>query len=414
VVPVQRSGVKLTVNSTKHTDDDNPAAVLYGVRDLRLQQRPVPRLGSDEVLVEIRAVGVCGSDVHYYEHGRIGDFVVDAPLVLGHESSGVIVAIGRDAGHRTVGERVALEPGVPCGRCEQCRHGRYNLCPDVRFFATPPVDGTLTRFVAINSDFAHPLPAELSDDAGAMIEPLSVALWANRKAGTAPGARVLVTGAGPIGLLCALVAQASGAADVTLVDVNDSRLAQATTLGVPHTAVAADPSDPADILLECTGVPSVVTEGIGVLRPAGTAVLVGMGPGATQPLPVARIQARELTITGTFRYAGTYPAAIALAAAGRIPLDRLVGARLPIDQAEQALLMGHSNPEILKTIVRFTDLGTDRAHRCPWLEKTARRLGDELHPRGDAGLLDVDLDWDVGRRVDQSVGVLDHGIVDER
>jgi L-iditol 2-dehydrogenase len=351
------------VNQANRTEDDNPAAVLHGVRDLRLQERPVPRPGPDEVLVEIRSVGVCGSDVHYYEHGRIGDFVVDAPLILGHESSGVIVAVGDGAGRRSPGERVALEPGVPCGRCEQCRRGRYNLCPDVRFFATPPIDGTLTRYVAINSDFAHPLPAELSDDAGAMIEPLSVALWANRKAGTAPGARVLVTGAGPIGVLCALVAQASGAAEVTVVDVNASRLAQATALGVPRTAGAVDPGDPADILLECTGVASAVAEGIGALRPAGTAVLVGMGAHAAQSLPVARIQARELTITGTFRYAGTYPAAIALAAAGRIPLDRLVGARLPIDQAEQALLMGRTNPEILKAIVRVTELHNARCRR---------------------------------------------------
>lgn len=344
------------MSSAEHTDADNPAAVLYGVRDLRLEQRAVPRPGPGEVLVEIRSVGVCGSDVHYYEHGRIGDFVVRAPLVLGHESSGVIVAAGPGAGHRAVGERVALEPGVPCGRCEQCRRGRYNLCPDVRFFATPPVDGTLTRYVTVSADFAHPLPAAVSDDAGAMIEPLSVALWANRKAGTAPGHHVLVTGAGPIGLLCALVAQASGATAVTLIDVNASRLTQAAALGVPRTAAAVDPGDPADILLECTGVPAVVADGIGALRPGGTAVLVGMGAQSTQPLPVAQIQARELTITGTFRYAGTYPAAIALAAAGRLPLDRVVGARLPLDQAEQALLMGHTNPGVLKTIVRVSEL----------------------------------------------------------
>jgi L-iditol 2-dehydrogenase len=386
---VERCGVELTVNaafnSATHTADDNPAAVLHGVRDLRLQQRPVPRPGPDEVLAEIRSVGVCGSDVHYYEHGRIGDFVVEAPMILGHESSGVIVAVGQNVGHRTVGERVALEPGVPCGRCEQCRSGRYNLCPDVRFFATPPIDGALTRYVTINADFAHPLPTELSDDAGAMIEPLSVGLWANRKAGTAPGARVLVTGAGPIGLLCALVAQAGGAAAVTLVDVNASRLDQASKLGVPRTAGAVDPDDPADILLECTGIASVVADGICALRPAGTAVLVGMGANPTQPLPVARVQARELTVTGTFRYAGTYPAAIALAASGRIPLDQIVGARLPIDDSEQALLMGHTNPEVLKTIVWVTELParSDAARipatTIPWgRRQPARRARAEL------------------------------------
>jgi len=335
---------------------DNPAAVLYGAGDLRLEQRPVPRPGPREVLIEIRSVGVCGSDVHYYEHGRIGDFVVAAPMILGHESSGVVRATGSAVSRLAVGQRVALEPGVPCGHCLQCRTGRYNLCPDMRFFATPPVDGTLTRYVTVSEDCAHPLPAELSDDAGAMIEPLSVAIWANRKARTAPGARVLVTGAGPIGVLCALVAAANGASSVTITDVNATRLALAANLGIGTVAAGHSLADlAADILLECTGVSSVVADGIGALQPAGIAVLVGMGAEPTQPLPVALIQARELTVTGTFRYANAYPAAIALAAAGRLPLDGLVGARLTLGQAEEALQMGRTNPGVLKTIVRVTE-----------------------------------------------------------
>ncbi len=338
-----------------HSLDDNPAAVLHGVRDLRLEQRPVPRPGPREVLIEIRSVGVCGSDVHYYEHGCIGDFVVAAPMILGHESSGVVRAVGSAVSRLEVGQRVALEPGVPCGHCQQCQTGRYNLCPDVRFFATPPVDGTLTRYVTLSEDYAHPLPAELSDDAGAMIEPLSVAIWANRKAHTAPGARVLVTGAGPIGVLCALVAQASGASGVTITDVNATRLTLAANLGIATVAAAHSLADAADILLECTGVASVVADGIGALEPAGIAVLVGMGAEAAQPLPVALIQARELTVTGTFRYANTYPAAIALAATGRVPLEDLVGARLTLEQSEEALQMGRTNPGVLKTIVRVTE-----------------------------------------------------------
>jgi L-iditol 2-dehydrogenase len=345
--------------ATSLVDDDNPAAVLFGVRDLRLEQRPVPRPGSGEVLIEIRSVGVCGSDVHYYEHGRIGDFVLEAPMILGHESSGVIRATGTSVSGLTVDQRVALEPGVPCGHCQQCRHGRYNLCPDIRFFATPPVDGTLTRYVTTSEAYAHPIPAELSDDAGAMIEPLSVAIWANRKAHTAPGAQVLVTGAGPIGVLCALVAEASGAASVTIVDVNPDRLGLASSLGIRHIAETVEAArsrlGEADILLECTGVTSVVAAGIGALQGAGIAVLVGMGAETAQLLPVARVQARELTVTGTFRYANTYPAAIALAAAGRIPLDALIGARLTLGQSEKALQMGRTSPGVLKTIVRVTE-----------------------------------------------------------
>jgi L-iditol 2-dehydrogenase len=340
---------------------ENVAAVLYGTGDLRVGPHPMPAVGPRDVLVEIRSVGVCGSDVHYYEHGRIGDFVVREPLVLGHESAGVVVDRGAEAHRHPVGQRVALEPGVPCGRCRECRLGRYNLCPDVRFFATPPVDGAFARYVAIHQDFAHPLPDSLSDDAGALIEPLSVGVWANRKAGTTVGSRVLVTGAGPIGVLAAQVAHAAGAAHVAIVDVNADRLALADRLGVDETIdgragdLAADlaTAEP-DILIECTGVAPVMSAGIHALRPAGTAVLVGMGAQSDLPLPVARIQAGEITVTGTFRYANTYPAAIGLAADGRVRLDEIVGARLPLAQAEAALRMGHTDPSVLKTIVTIS------------------------------------------------------------
>jgi L-iditol 2-dehydrogenase len=340
---------------------DNVAAVLHGTGDLRVGPHPMPELGLRDVLVEVRSVGVCGSDVHYYEHGRIGDYVVTDPLVLGHECAGVIVDHGALADRHPVGQRVALEPGVPCGRCRECRHGRYNLCPDVEFFATPPVNGALARYVAIHQDFAHPVPDELSDDAAALVEPLSVAIWANRKAGTTVGSRVLVTGAGPIGVLAAQVARAAGAGHVAIVDVNADRLARAAQLGVDQTVDARDRPDlgaiAPDILIECTGVAPVVRAGIHALRPAGTAVLVGMGADPEMPLPVARIQGRELTVTGTFRYANTYPDAIALAASGRVPLDEIVGARLPLEQAEAALRMGHTDPSVLKTVVTVTQAG---------------------------------------------------------
>jgi L-iditol 2-dehydrogenase len=293
--------------------------------------------------------------VHYYEHGRIGDFVVRAPMVLGHESSGVVVALGPEAARHAVGARVALEPGVPCGRCRECRHGRYNLCPDVVFFATPPVDGALARYVAIHEQFAHPVPDSLSDDAAALIEPLSVGIWANRKARVGMGTRVLVTGAGPIGVLAAQVARAAGASFVGIVDISPDRLAAAEGFGFSTVVDGRSTVDFADlspdVLLECTGAVSVVRAGIRALRPAGTAVLVGMGPDSDPPLPVGYIQTRELTVTGTFRYTNTYPDAIELAASGRVRLDDLVGARLPLEETEAALQMGHTNPAVLKTVV---------------------------------------------------------------
>jgi L-iditol 2-dehydrogenase len=332
---------------------ENRAAVLYGVGDLRVEERPMPVPGPREVLVEIHSVGICGSDVHYYEHGRIGDFVVEAPMVLGHESSGVIVDPG--ATSLPAGQRVAIEPGVPCGHCEQCRRGTYNLCPDVVFFATPPVDGALARYVAVHEAFAHPIPDTIGDDAAALIEPLSVGLWANQRAGTGLGSRVLVTGAGPIGVLCALTARAAGAGWVGLADVHPDRLKVAEGFEVDEVIDARTGVDYAtyrpDVLLECTGAAPVVAAGIRALRPLGRGVLVGMSPTPDLSLPVSVIQNRELTVTGTFRYAHTYPDAIALVAGGRIDLDRLVGARLPLAESERALTMGHTDPSVLKTVV---------------------------------------------------------------
>jgi L-iditol 2-dehydrogenase len=223
----------------------------------------------------------------------------------------------------------------------------------VKFFATPPVDGSLAERVVIDADFAFAVPDSLSNAGAALIEPLSVGIWACRKAGVTTGSRVLVTGAGPIGVLAGLVARACGAAHVAVTDINAARLAQALDLGLDQAVPAgADLADVgADVLLECTGVEAVAGAGITALRPAGTAVLVGMGANAQMRLPVQVIQNRELTVTGTFRYANTYPAAIALAASGRIDLDALVGARVPLDRAEDALRMGRTDPAVLKTVV---------------------------------------------------------------
>jgi L-iditol 2-dehydrogenase len=336
----------------------NLAAVLHATRDVRLEERPLPELGGRDVLVEVGTVGVCGSDVHYFEHGRIGSFVIEQPLVLGHEASGVVAGRGSSATKHELGQRVALEPGVPCGRCAECRHGRYNLCADVRFFATPPVDGAFARYVAIHQDYAFALPDELSDDAGALLEPLSVGIWACEKGGIALGSRVLVTGAGPIGNLAMQVARAAGAAEVAVADVNVGRLARAAELGATRTFEELEGTY--DVLLECTGNESLTRDAILTLRPAGTAVLVGMGPGLDARLPVAAIQSRELTVVGTFRYANTYPTAIALAASGRVDLDGLVDARFPLARTADALAATRRDPALLKVMVDVKGAGDGR------------------------------------------------------
>src|SRR2546429_5602395 len=209
---------------------NNQAAVLYAPHDIRIEERPVPKPGPREVLIEIKAVGVCGSDYHYYEHGRIGSYIVLQPLILGHESAGVIVDVGEGVNKSRIGERVAIEPGIPDGTCEQCRTGHYNLCQNVRFFGTPPIDGAFANYVTVPTQFAYTLPDNMSNEEGALIEPLSVGLWACRKARLRGGDHVLITGAGPVGMLAMKVAYALGVAPVTITDVSPQRLAIARHL----------------------------------------------------------------------------------------------------------------------------------------------------------------------------------------
>jgi L-iditol 2-dehydrogenase len=334
-------------------------AVLEGVGKVTLQDRPVPEPGPGEVLVAVTAVGTCGSDVHYYEHGRIGDFVVDSPLVLGHEPAGTVAATGPGASRHRIGQRVSVEPGVPDFTCPQCRAGRYNLCPRMRFFGTPPIDGAFCEYVVVHEEFAYPVPDGLSDDAAALVEPLSVGVWASRKARVGPGARVLVTGAGPVGLLCMQAALAFGATYVAITDVNPRRLQMARDLGATEAVDVratslADADLAPDVLLECSGHPAAIGEAIRAVQRAGRIVLVGMG-GDEIPLPLAHVQTRELEVTGTFRYANTWPAAIALAASGRVDLDALVTGHYGLADVEQALTAGVRDPDSVKVVVRPQD-----------------------------------------------------------
>jgi L-iditol 2-dehydrogenase len=333
-------------------------AVLNSPGDVEVVERPAPAPAADEVLVRVLAVGVCGSDTHYFDHGRIGRFVVESPLVLGHEAAGVIEAVGADVDRSRVGQRVSIEPGVPCRACEQCLAGRYNLCPDMQFHATPPVDGSLAELVVIHHAFAHPVPDSVSDESAALLEPLSVGVWACRKGSVGPGSRVLVTGAGPIGLVCVQVARACGASEVVVADLNEARLAIATELGATRTISSGDQSiadgyagRPApEVLLECSGHPGATGDGIRALAPAGRAVLVGMG-GGELPLPLSVVQERELVVTGTFRYAGTWPAAIALAASGQVDLERLVTGRFALADTGAALTAARDTPGAIKSVI---------------------------------------------------------------
>lgn len=327
------------------------ASVLKRARDLVVEERAVPQPDADQVLIRVAAVGVCGSDVHYFHEGRIGDFIVDSPLVLGHEASGTIVAVGRDVLAGRIGQRVSIEPQRSCRVCEYCKSGQYNLCPQIEFYATPPIDGAFAEYVTIQQDFAHPVPDSVSDEAAALMEPLSVGVWANRKAQTEPGSRVLIAGAGPIGIVTVQTARAFGATEIVASDPvkerRDVALRYGATRAVDPLAESVDGGF--DAFIDASGSPIAVKQGIQALRSAGIAVLVGMGADEVA-LPVSTIQNRELIVTGVFRYANTWPAAIALVASGAVDLDALVTGRYGLANVAEALESA-SSPGTLKSLV---------------------------------------------------------------
>ncbi len=330
------------------------ANVLTDIGQLTMEDRDVPQVQHDEVLIKVAAVGVCGSDVHYYREGRLGNFTVENPLILGHELSGTIVAVGSEADPARVGQRVAVEPQRPCGKCQQCRRGQYNLCRRMEFYATPPIDGAFAEYVVIQDAFAHDLPDSVSFEIGALLEPLSVAVTSVRKARLTPGSSVLIAGAGPIGIICAQTARAFGAARVVVTDVVRERRENALSHGATE---VLDPISQAgelealevDAFIDASGSPRAVDAGIRSLRPAGTAVLVGLGH-STMDLPVEEIQNLELIVTGVFRYVETWPAAIHLVSSGLVDLGSLITGRFSLEDAAAAL-ESDQDSKSLKSVV---------------------------------------------------------------
>lgn len=343
-----------TISGSDTVGETMRASVMTGVGSLVVEERPVPSPGPHEVLVQVAAVGVCGSDVHYYRHGRIGDFIVNEPMILGHETSGRIVAVGDFVGTSRIGQRVAVEPQHPCRRCEQCTAGRYNLCPDMEFYATPPIDGALCKYVTIDTEMAHAVPDSISDEAAALLEPLSVAVATMRKAAVAPGSTILIAGAGPIGVVCAQTARAFGAARIVVSDPVASRREKVLEFGAtevldPMTFDVAALCPQVDAFVDASGAAAAVVSGIKAVGPAGRVVLVGMGAG-DYALPIGYIQNMEITVTGVFRYTDTWPAGIHLVTSGAVDLDGMVTGRFDLEHVADAL-DSDTDPDSLKSIV---------------------------------------------------------------
>jgi L-iditol 2-dehydrogenase len=317
------------------------------------------------VVVRVAAVGICGSDVHYFKHGRIGRYVVDRPLVLGHECAGEIVEVGPGVSAERVGARVAIEPGIPCRRCRDCKIGRYNLCADVVFMATPPVDGAFAEFVSVPSDLAHPIPEHLALLDAALVEPVAVGVHAARRGGVEPGLRCAIFGAGPVGLLLLQVLRAFGAASVAIIDPQPARLMLARELGAD---VVVDPSredlrsalaDVAptglDVAFDASGSGEALASTIQVARRGGRVVWIGLPGADLVPIPAAMLIDKEIDLRGVFRYANAHTLAIELVASGRVRTRSLISHRLPLSRTAAALeLLANRAPDVVKVVVEPT------------------------------------------------------------
>ncbi|WP_106815847.1 NAD(P)-dependent alcohol dehydrogenase [Microbacterium timonense] len=332
----------------------NLAAVMPELGRIEIRDVPEPSPGPREAVVAIEAVGVCGSDTAYFTRGRIGDWVVDGPLILGHEVSGRVVAVGDAVTRVSVGDRVAIEPGTPCRDCEDCLAGRYHLCSRLAFLATPPYDGALVQRVAFDERNLFVVPSGMSYEEAALCEPLSVGIWACRRADLRPGDRVLVSGAGPVGMLAAQVARALGASSVVVSDVSEFRLAKARELGFEversGTVDEGPGHEDADVLLECSGAPGVLAQGLWRLRNGGRAAMVGM-PKQDVSLPLSRLNVKEISLALVNRYAHTWPTAISLVSSGRVDVASLVTHRFALEETVDALTLASRVPDSLKAVV---------------------------------------------------------------
>ncbi|MER8406113.1 NAD(P)-dependent alcohol dehydrogenase [Mesorhizobium sp. M1307] len=320
------------------------ALVLERQHELKLRDIDLPQtVGPGEVRIKIHTVGICGSDVHYYTHGRIGPFVVEAPMVLGHEAAGTVVETGEGVEHLKVGDRVCMEPGIPDLNSRASRLGLYNIDPAVRFWATPPIHGVLTPYVVHPANYTFKLPDNVSFAEGAMVEPFAVGMQAAAKAKIAPGDTAVVIGAGPIGTMVAIAALAGGCARAVVADLAQPKLDIAggyqgvIPINVRDKNLAAEIKRltdgwGADVVFECSGSSKAWETLLDLPRPGGAVVVVGL-PVAPIAFDVVTASTKEVRIETVFRYAHQYERAIALMGSGRVDLEPLISATFPFEDS---------------------------------------------------------------------------------
>ncbi len=339
--------------------------VAHGALDLRIEERDMPSPGPGQVLVRIETGGVCGSDLHYYQHGGFGPVRLKEPMILGHEVSGRIVALGPDVTGLTEGGRVAVSPSRPCHACRFCHAGQPNHCLNMRFYGSampfPHIQGAFREYLVAES--AQCAPADgLSAGEAAMAEPLSVLIHAARRAGDLFGKRVLVTGCGPIGILGVLVAKAAGAAEIVATDMTAFTLEMAARVGADATInVAENPEGLSpwhadkgrfDVLLECSGAAPALAGAVPAMRPGG--LLMQLGLGGDMTLPVQAMTAKELELRGSFRFHEEFFTAVEMMQTGRINVTPLITQTVPLEKAEEAFRLASDRTKAIKAQIRFS------------------------------------------------------------
>ncbi|KAI8455689.1 chaperonin 10-like protein [Phakopsora pachyrhizi] len=332
----------------------NLACFYNDKKQIHMVKRPMPKLNPGQVLLHVRATGICGSDVHFWKHSRVGDsMVVRDECGAGHESAGEIIEIGEGVTGFKIGERVAIEAGIPCSKptCEMCRTGSYNACPEIIFFSTPPFHGLLTRFHAHPACWLHKLPDNLTYEEGSLLEPLAVALAGIEKSGIRLGDPVLICGSGPIGLICLLACRAAGACPITITDLSEDRLKFAKSLVPSVKTIKIDPNSTerensdriraemkncvARVALECTGFENSIKTAIYSVKFGGKVFVIGVGKDE-QEFPFMHLSANEIDLQFQFRYANQYPKAIRLVSEGLIELKPLITHRFKLERAVEA------------------------------------------------------------------------------
>lgn len=340
-------------------------AVMKQIGQVEIEERELRELKENEVIVKIAHCGVCGSDIHYYEHGRIGKFVVTGPIILGHEAAGVVVEAGRAVKNVKVGDRVTIEPGYTCGKCEFCKTGKYNLCPDVVFLATPPYDGAFAQHIVYPSEWVYKLPDTMGTMEGALVEPFCVGLHAVKESGALAGQSAAILGSGCIGLCTMLALQAAGVKEIYIADVIQKRLDMASELGATAVINAKEDDTVAkimeltggrgvDLVFETAGTEFTAKQTIQLVAIGGVITLIGMAADANYKLDFGMLQGKEASIKTIFRYRNLYPTAIKLIDQGKLPIAKIATDIYKFEDTAKALEDSvHKKAEMVKTVIEF-------------------------------------------------------------